>query len=144
MRLSELEAQFYRHSIEPASAWHGRTEKLPSMQLLIDQTQLPLMEFRYTRWGGFPTTTWCQVESFAEADRVMFICPVEGCYHRVAVDFVGRRTPDSDCVHNSEGNPVRWTASGTCIEDLTLSPSIAIIGGCAWHGFVENGGIRTC
>jgi hypothetical protein len=64
--------------------------------------------------------------------------------HRIAIDFIGRSTPDDACMHNDQGQPVRWSFQGTCLEDLTLGPSIAIIGGCAWHGFVEQGGIRTC
>jgi hypothetical protein len=151
MRLSDLEARLQKHSIEPASSCHGKTMLAPAMQLPPHLSQLPIMQLKYIQWGGFPTTVWRTVESFAEADRVSFLCPA--CYeknggkigtHRVAVDFEGRSTPDEACVHNSEGQPVRWTASGTCIEDLTLSPSIAIIGGCAWHGLVENGATRTC
>jgi hypothetical protein len=35
----------------------------------------------------------------------------------------------------------RWTPSGTGLHDLTLQPSIQILGdeGCKWHGFVTNG-----
>lgn len=34
----------------------------------------------------------------------------------------------------------RWRLeSGTSLDDITLSPSIQIVGGCAWHGFVRNG-----
>lgn len=38
-------------------------------------------------------------------------------------------------------NPTpRWRVeSGTGLDDLTLSPSILIVGGCAWHGFIREG-----
>jgi hypothetical protein len=151
MRLIDLEPCFRKHSIEPADECHGRTETLPSMQLLIDRTQLPLMEFKYIRWGGFPTTVFRVVSDISQADRVSFLCPK--CFtdnggkigtHRIAIDFIGRGTPDEACVHNDQGQPVRWSFSGTCLEDLALTPSIQIIGGCNWHGYVDADGIRTC
>ncbi len=48
--------------------------------------------------------------------------------------------------------PGRWwvTAASTSIEDLTfdfgdppVAKSIQLLGGCNWHGFVENGSTRT-
>lgn len=35
--------------------------------------------------------------------------------------------------------PGRWTAWGTCIDDLTLTPSVFLKTGCAWHGFIRDG-----
>jgi hypothetical protein len=76
----------------------------------------------------------------------MFLCPA--CYvrnrgevgtHSIRVEFVGRGVPDEVCIHNSEGKPVRWSVAGTTIDDLTLRPSILLLGGCCWHGFVTNG-----
>jgi hypothetical protein len=134
MRLSDLKPRFYKHSVEPAGKGHGRP--------LPDGT---------IQWGGFPVDTFSVVENIADADRVSFLCPK--CFsdnggevgtHRIAVDFIGRGTPDDACMHNDQGQPVRWSFQGSSLEDLTLGPSIAIIGGCAWHGFVEQGGIRTC
>ncbi len=90
-----------------------------------------------------------QVRKRKNADRVMFLCPA--CFrandgpvgtHSIAIDFVGGRTPDADCVHNDKGQPVRWTASNDPIASLTLSPSIQIIGGCNWHGWVQGGRIK--
>lgn len=39
-----------------------------------------------------------------------------------------------------------WQRSGDTFETLTLSPSIQRVDpdGCGWHGFVENGMVRTC
>lgn len=134
MRLIDLEPRFYQHRIEPAGEHHGR--QLP------DGT---------TQWGGFPTSVFYPVEALADADRVQFLCPQ--CFsdnrgkvgtHRIAIDFIGRGTPDEACIRNDEGVPVRWTVQGTCAEDLTLGPSILMLRGCHWHGFVEQGSIRTC
>ena len=125
----DLEPVFQCHSIEPASPGHGRTLEDGSIQ-----------------WGGFPVTTWRRVKKRASTDRVSFLCPA--CYranggkvgtHRIGIDFIGGRTPDKDCVHNDKGQPVRWTASNDPLATLTLSPSIQIIGGCTWHGYVRNG-----
>lgn len=41
--------------------------------------------------------------------------------------------------------PGRWILIGTSLEDLTLNAypgttrSVALIGGCAWHGYITNG-----
>jgi hypothetical protein len=134
MRLSDLKPRFYKHSVEPAGKGHGRP--------LPDGT---------IQWGGFPVDTFSVVENIADADRVSFLCPK--CFsdnggkvgtHRVAIDFIGRGTPDDARMHNDHGQPVRWSFQGSSLEDLTLGPSILILHGCAWHGFVEQGGIRTC
>ena len=46
------------------------------------------------------------------------------------------------------GEPIRdrttWQRTGETFENLTLTPSILRIGGCAWHGFITNGEIITC
>jgi hypothetical protein len=134
MRLIDLEPQFYRYELGIAGEHHGRP--------MPDGT---------TQWGGFPVDTFCDVDDLSQADGISFLCPL--CFernggnvgtHGIRIDFVGRGTPDSACIKNSQGVPVRWTVQGTSYEDLTLGPSILIIGGCAWHGFVEQGGIRTC
>lgn len=61
--------------------------------------------------------------------------------HYVACWF---SNPNGAAVAPPEALPApRWTveAGSTSIDDLTLSPSIAIVGGCAWHGFVRNGAL---
>jgi hypothetical protein len=115
MRLSDLKPRFYKHSVEPAGKGHGRP--------LPDGT---------IQWGGFPVDTFSVVENIADADRVSFLCPK--CFsdnggkvgtHRVAIDFIGRGTPDDARMHNDHGQPVRWSFQGSSLEDLTLGPSIA-------------------
>lgn len=80
------------------------------------------------------------VDTIQEAHGVVFLCPV--CFlknngpvgtHRVVCWARDRGTP-------AEAAPkARWAMSGSCLDDLTLSPSVNLPGGCAWHGFVKNG-----
>jgi len=84
------------------------------------------------------------VGSLSEADGVMFLCPK--CHkendgpvgtHRVVCWFVGK-VPD-----DISPKPGRWNPSGTGLDDLTFvepgAVSVAILGGCRWHGFVRQG-----
>jgi|SRR5580765_4673043 len=95
-----------------------------------------------------------KVNTVAEADQVSFLCPL--CYaknggnkgtHSVMVTFAGRNVPDDSGSRDSTGKPSRWNASGTSINDLVLTPSIALDAsrkaeeGCHWHGFVGSNGI---
>ena len=79
--------------------------------------------------------------------------------HGVAISFncpCGRT--DRDNGHSSRvvvmftnpidgGEPIRnrttWQRTGETFEDLTLTPSILRVGGCAWHGFITNGEVKT-
>jgi hypothetical protein len=90
--------------------------------------------------------TFVPVKTVAEADSIMFLCPA--CYkqnkgkvgtHSVRVDFRGRAVPDNVCIKNAEGKPVRWQVQGTTIDDVSTQPSIQILHGCQWHGYVTNG-----
>jgi hypothetical protein len=36
----------------------------------------------------------------------------------------------------------RWTMSGTGLDDLTLTPSVAVGEPECWHGYIENGVVR--
>jgi len=67
-----------------------------------------------------------------------FDCPC-GNGERCAIMF--RNPPDGGPA--IQGNT--WIVTGDTFETLTLSPSIQRNDpkGCRWHGFVENGGIRT-
>lgn len=90
--------------------------------------------------------TFVNVETVAEADSLWFLCPK--CFrqnggpvgtHGIRVDFLGRRVPAHICIHNDQGQPVWWSVEGTSIEDITTNPSILILGGCAWHGWIRSG-----
>jgi len=89
-----------------------------------------------------------RVATMAEAQGLLFQCPacaqgkeraeldgrrVAVGAHYVRVWFSSRGAP-------YDATPLpRWLASGTNLDDLTLAPSIAISGGCRWHGYVRNG-----
>jgi len=86
--------------------------------------------------------------TFETAQGVIFLCPK--CYaanngpvgtHSVICWSRSRGVPDDARPH-----PGRWKMIGTSIEDLTLEAdppgsarSVALSGGCSWHGFVTNG-----
>lgn len=126
MKLRDLDAQFYQWYKGIADEFHGQT--------LPDGT---------TQWGGFPVDCFKPVDTLAEAHCVWLLCPK--CFaanngkagtHQVCVYFKGSPVPD---VINQG---VRWDVSGAGLDDLTISPSILCIGGCAWHGFITNGDTR--
>lgn len=104
------------------------------------------LEAEFLRFTGKGTHLRGEVP-LAEADGILFVCPKcwtdagkrEGA-HSVICWFVGR-VPD-----DTLPGPGRWTPSGTGIDDLTFIPgnpprpvSVALTGGCSWHGFVRNG-----
>lgn len=106
-------------------------------------------------WGPRDTRhEFYDVQTIAEADHVMFLCPK--CFernggaagtHLVMVSFEGRDIPDNAGTRNADGKPSRWRASGTTVDDLVLTPSILLDAkrkpeeGCHWHGFVGSSGI---
>ncbi len=86
------------------------------------------------------------VKTVDKADSVMFLCPV--CFktnkgnkgtHSIRVDFKGKGVPVEIAIKNAQGEAVYWNATGKDINDLTLTPSILLLSGCAWHGFVTAG-----
>ncbi len=129
-RLMELDPSWRRHEVGTASPNHG--QKLPDGSI---------------QWGGFEVDWLQRVDLFSEAQGIWFDCPLcwaawkaGGKYgaHGVLVWFAGRGVPER-LGKNSSGQTVRWNASGTGFEDLTLTPSILLPGGCNWHGFVTKG-----
>lgn len=89
--------------------------------------------------------------TLATAQGILFDCPICKAErsHSILVWFRGRSVPDE--AEPGAARPVghekspegrraqRWDVSGTNFEDLTIKPSIALEGGCAWHGFITNG-----
>jgi hypothetical protein len=142
MLLTDLEAYFVRYEtcVEPRNfvvgdqaTWHERG--------------CPVEE----RIG--PVECVARVDTLAEAQGVWFLCPK--CYavgiaggeepgvgvHGCQVTFEGRGATDQQGSHNDKGEPVRWAVSGTGIADLVCTPSILLIGGCGWHGFIGSSGV---
>ena len=84
---------------------------------------------------------------FSEAQGVRFLCPK--CFaengnsavgvHSVICWFRDRGVPD-----DRTPGPARWPASGTGLDDLTLRPSVLLLGGCGWHGFITKGEVTSC
>lgn len=73
-----------------------------------------------------------------EGVAVDFDCPC-GCDQRLCVVFANP-LDGGPSVHPG---PPRWTRTGETFEDLDLKPSILRIGGCGWHGYINNGEIQT-
>lgn len=85
-----------------------------------------------------------KVEAIAEADGIMFVCPL--CFEKNGKSNVGVHsvicwTPSVP--QTTEPTPGRWEMIGKGYGDLTLqagSSSILLTGeGCKWHGFIKDG-----
>lgn len=88
---------------------------------------------------------WVPVDLVADADGVAFLCPQcldahgddDVGVHSIMCWFVGRVSADVD------PKPGRWHPRGATLAELTfVGPgafSIAITGGCKYHGFVRQG-----
>jgi hypothetical protein len=124
MKLRDLEARFIRREIRPCAGPGSGCG-----------TVSPHTEHEYH----------CPVDTLAEADGLQFLCPKcmtdkggRRGVHYVLCWFEGKVPDDID------PKPGRWNPKGTGIDDLSFVPgakscSVALIGGCAWHGFVTNG-----
>ena len=85
--------------------------------------------------------SWYEDASFADCDGVMFLCPL--CFEKnngpIGTHSVICWKPS--VAAGIEPGPGRWDQRGTGLDDLTLvagSSSIALGGGCGWHGWVGN------
>lgn len=140
MRLLDLEPHFLWYVIEIAGPDHGRT--LPDGS---------------TQWGGFEIDCFHYIDTLAKADGITFLCPA--CFeknggpagtHSIQIYFSSGIVPAS-LGRNREGQAVRWSVTrGTGYDDLVLSPSILLLSGCGWHGFIgasdgsRPGEVVTC
>jgi hypothetical protein len=93
------------------------------------------------------------VDSRADADGVMFLCPV--CFAAKGLQFgstcdIGVHSIicwEPSVPRDRSPGPGRWNMQGTGIDDLTLvapSSSILLQSGCRAHFFVRDGKIATC
>jgi len=71
-----------------------------------------------------------------EGVGVMFDCPC-GCESPCYVPFSNPLDGDGPI----QPEKATWSRMGDTFETLTLAPSIRRVGGCAWHGFIQDGGI---
>lgn len=105
-------------------------------------------EEMFARGVNAPAVLFTKVSSLQEAHGIRFLCPKSFAAnngpvgtHSVQVYFAGSPVPP-DIGVNKEGKTVRWNASGTTIDDLSLSPSIQEQDDvCKWHGWVGNSGV---
>jgi hypothetical protein len=135
----DLEARFVRHEVRIMKSWRVKPE------VIVERPNGPFTENDLFEHEG-PTTHIHHVDTLAEAEGVWFLCPL--CFvnhggpqgtHAVCCWFVGKVPDDLD------PKPGRWTPQGTGLHDLTFVPSegrtqsVALTGGCSWHGYVVNG-----
>lgn len=144
MKLRDLDAKLLR--------WYSETS--------TEQDDRGMYVFRdnpggeITMWSPTPTRSlFAPVDTLAEAHGIRFLCPKSFAKnggmvgtHSVRVYFAGSPVP-ADIGRNTAGETVRWTAVGTGIDDLQLSPSILEQDDaappewrCGWHGFVGING----
>lgn len=91
-----------------------------------------------------------RVANLVAAQGILFLCP--RCWatngnsavgtHAIEVTFADRGVPDDQGSHGNGGQPTRWMVTGSSFADLSTHPSIQLIGGCNWHGFITNGEVR--
>ena len=89
-----------------------------------------------------------RVSALSEAHGIRFICPKSFATHGGKVGahsvqvYFSRSPVPANIGVNQKGDAVRWNASGTSLDDLSLSPSIQEQDSiCGWHGFVGSSGV---
>lgn len=134
MKLIELDARFYRYEIRVEAYTRVLGDPLTWKQ--GDPTEIVTGPRQYK----VPS-------SMEEAQCVFLQCPAcatpDGGGHYMEVTFADRGVAEDQGCHNTEGKPTRWQVSGTGLENLSTQPSIQLIGGCAWHGYITNGETLT-
>jgi hypothetical protein len=135
MKLQELEPQFVRYESH-VETWN-----------VVNGDEATWRE------RGCPTVSVtgpreyiANVDLLAQAQGVQFLCPK--CFqqnsgsvgtHWYQVTFADRGVGDEHGSHGTDGKPTRWQVSGSGYHDLTVYPSIQLLGGCGWHGWIQNG-----
>jgi hypothetical protein len=135
MRLSLLEPQFIRYE-----------DRIDTWERVIGDEKTWRDRGCPTEQVTSPREHRIVVSSIAEAQGIHFLCPK--CYaenngatgtHMVEVTFEGKGVLPHHGIRGDNGGPVRWNVSGSNFEDLSTSPSILMLCGCAWHGYITNG-----
>jgi hypothetical protein len=73
-----------------------------------------------------------------EAVAISFDCPKCGPDHPCLIPLFNPLDGGPPAMANGGHT---WTRTGDTFENLTLAPSIQRVGGCNWHGFIQNGDI---
>lgn len=133
MKLAELEPRFFRVEVKRKVGEFVKSEVSPHvLGEVYTEDELEKREY-----DAMYTHT---VELLADADGVEFFDPAQFREKHGTVGCCKLHIPFLDKAQAYPGP--HWVATGTCLEDLTLSPSILVQGpGIAWHGFVRNGEI---
>jgi hypothetical protein len=102
------------------------------------------LEAVFLRWEGDPHA-WMEQDEKEGANGVLLLCPA--CFvqngGRIGTHSVICWDPTVPLPPaGPPPAPGRWALHGTGIDDLSLvagSSSIALTGGCAWHGWIRDG-----
>ena len=124
------------------SAWGGEKwdHAWASCLEVIGQEPKPLASYNAQFVRRLPGNAIQGGVEMARAEGLMFDCP--RCTDRQAHPIVCWFVPGSnEWVGGLHGKvrPGCWEPKGTGLENLTLSPAIAIEGGCGWCGRIEGG-----
>ena len=75
------------------------------------------------------------VTTLSEAQGIRFVCPGNNGQRQngyaICLPFRARGAPAD------ENGGIQWDVTGSGMHDLTLSPSVNVVG--VWHGFIRNG-----
>ncbi len=136
MKLTDLEPEFMRYETRVETS-----EEIVGDYSTWEERGRPCQTVTGPREFIIPQT------SLKDAQGMFMACPL--CYskkgntlvgvHHVEVTFKDCGVKDHQGCHNAQGKPVRWEVSGNSFDNLTLTPSILLQGGCGWHGFVTQG-----
>jgi hypothetical protein len=114
--------------------WYGRAMSLipPPLPRLSSLPEVSLVT-----WNPVSKCIH-RANKLIEAQGVQFECPC-GEGHMICIWF---HTPPvlPPASSDSPPNEKRWEHGGTSLEDLSLWPSILLP---CWHGFIENGAVKS-
>ena len=105
----------------------------------------PWFEAYFITDGSIPGQRRRHVETLAEAQGLVLFCPcvfgrTEGA-HGLIVPFTNAPEHNFGVTARDGVTRPKWTASGTNLTDLTLSPSVDVGTPSCWHGWIRGGEI---
>lgn len=89
--------------------------------------------------GGPGVTKDGQPVERREGVGISFDCPC-GCEDPCFVYFEN----PLDGGPSRAGKAPAWQRTGESFENISLTPSIQRVGGCAWHGYLTDGVLKEC
>jgi len=85
---------------------------------------------------------WTIAESDRQGQGLHFLCP-KCRNHFLGVWFQNPLDGKSPYIRAGAGSSSWWTRTGDSFETLSITPSILVVAGCGWHGYITNGQIIT-